>query len=261
MQQSAVRRGVACCARCRRCRCRRHGRRAQSHFRRHLRRRMYRLPYPRISPTPANMPTQSLINIVITRLSIRSQQSRTRHNHPSLTIPALRNLRLQPSPLQRMRPIRRKPLNCKNLAFADGRNARRARPLRHPINMHGTSPAKSLPTPKLSPSKLKRIPQDPKQRSLRRNIHTQNRSINVQFVSSQNIPPKTPAKPRTSKFYTRNSNPQVAPVYPECTRRASPPASNDHRLKSNPRKIAVLRSQKHLPYRWRPAGSDEQPQN
>ncbi len=145
---------------------------------------MYRPPNPRISPAPAYMPRQRIINIRVAGIRRLLQQRRARHNHPGLAITTLRNLRLQPSLLQRMRAIRRKPFNGANLALAHSRNPRSARAFRLAVNLHSASPAKSLPAPKFSPSKLKRIPQHPKQRSLRRNIHAQSFPINIQVVSS-----------------------------------------------------------------------------
>jgi len=170
-----------------------------SQFRRHLRRRMYRPPNPRISPAPANMPRKRLINIRIARIRRLLQQRRARHNHPCLAIPALRHLRLQPSLLQRMRSIRRKPFDGANLAVAHSRNPHSARAFRDAVNLHGARPAISLPAPKFRPSKLQRIPQNPKQRRLRRNIHTQNLPIYIQVVSSH---------ARTSREFRTNAEAQ-----------------------------------------------------
>ena len=165
------------------------------------------------------MPRQRLINIRITRRRSFLQQRRARHDHPRLAIPALRHLRLKPGLLQRMRPVRRKPLNRPYLALAHSRNSRRARSLRHAVNMHGTSPAKRLPAPEFRPRKLQSIPQDPKQRRLRANIHGQNLSIHIQVVSRHPTPPK---KAQSRQSDERDSTPAPSLTHMPFARFANP---------------------------------------
>ena len=277
LQRIFCRRGAPWCARCRRCRARCHVRRESSSsvggrsLRPLLRRSHAGSPCPPSSSPPHESPSESADKSRTGKyaqpaphqypssLGARfvANRRRARHNHPSLAIPTLRNLRLQPSPLQRMRPIPRKPLNSENLALPNSRNPRRARSLRHAINMHSASPAKSLPAPKLSPSKLQRIPQNPKQRSLRRNIHAQNRPINIQFVSSHastsKESPPIPNQPNSTRQI--RARPQVRRTSasykpPSCSDRRAPLAapSDEQRVKSNQRNHGPQNPQVPLPF-------------
>jgi hypothetical protein len=130
-----------------------------------------RLANPFIGTAPAQVAVHGLGDLLIGRIRRLRQKSSRGHYLPCLAIAALRNLFLNPRLLQDMQAIRTQPFYRRDRFPHDLRHRRGAGSHGCALNMHGTSAAKPRATARFRSRKVKRIPQNPEQGSLRRNAY------------------------------------------------------------------------------------------
>src|SRR5690242_13068210 len=131
---------------------------------------MDRRPDSRVGAAAADIGDRR-VDLGIGRLRLLLEEGGHRHDHPALAIAALRDVVSEPSLLYRVQaPIRRKALDCRDLAAFEGGGGDRAGPRRGPVYMHGAGAALSDAATVFGAGQAQSIAQDPKQRSVRIDI-------------------------------------------------------------------------------------------
>src|SRR5262245_20118644 len=131
---------------------------------------MYRFSNSRIGSAAAQITAHGLIDVRIGGICLAREQRGGRHNLPRLAVAALRYIDFDPSPLHRMTHIRRKTFDRGDVLAGNARNRCAARSSRHSVDVYGTCAAKLQAATKFGARQAQRVPQNPKQRHLSRDV-------------------------------------------------------------------------------------------
>jgi hypothetical protein len=120
-----------------------------------------------IRPTPADVPGERVVDILIARISICSEQRCGRHHLARLAVSALCDLFLRPRFLHWMAVIRRQSFNRDDPFSRDACNRRDARPHGLTVDHHRACAALSYAAAEFCTRKSERVAQDPQEWSSR----------------------------------------------------------------------------------------------
>jgi hypothetical protein len=132
---------------------------------------MYCLANALIRAAAADMASEGFINVRVGRRGIFCEQCGGGHNHACLAVATLRDLISEPGLLHGMLAVGRKPFDGDDAASSDSGDARGAGARGFAIHVDGTGAAERLAAAKFCAGESQGIAQDPKQGSIRRNLH------------------------------------------------------------------------------------------
>jgi len=118
----------------------------------------------------AEVARHRLIDVGVGRARLRREQRGGGHELTRLAVAALRNVELTPRALQWMFARRVEPLDGRDLRLTDVRHRDLTRPRRLSVVVNGTGAALADAAAVLGADEPERIPQDPEQRSIRRDV-------------------------------------------------------------------------------------------
>src|SRR5262245_222744 len=130
---------------------------------------MNRLADPMIGAAPARV-GHTGIDVVVGRRRRALEKRHGGHDHPGLTIPALRDVELLPRKLHRVRSIDRQPFDGGDRGADGGFDRDGARTKSPAVEMHRARSALSDPTTVLRAREVERVAKSPEKRRLRFHI-------------------------------------------------------------------------------------------
>ena len=137
---------------------------------------------PEIRAATADVAVHRAIDVGVGRPGRRGQQRRSRHDLAGLAVAALRHVDLLPRNLQRMRPVRGEPFECRDRRVRRGRHRRLAGANRAAAHVHGARAALSDAATELRALQIQHIANDPQQGHVGGHIDRGRFSVDVQGV-------------------------------------------------------------------------------